>query len=264
MAIENLEQLEKSVGLEPGKLAEMISSEDTHKLDLDNLIISNKNDYEARLENIKKETKTAAVEIAVKNARNELGLEFEGKTMENLLNNFKNKIESESKVAPEKKYSDLHKDFESLQGVSKSWEDKYMSLENTYKQKENQRQIDNSILKSIPDNTILGKDDILALIKAKTEFNVGDNGLEIIKDGVVQKNQATLNLLSTDEYVSSFVTPYLKTAEGGAGGKDSNTKGNETSLDLFDKRMEAKGINIGSEGYNEEMSKAIKEGTLKF
>jgi len=94
MAIENLEQLEKSVGLEPGKLAEMISSEDTHKLDLDNLIISNKNDYDARLENIKKETKTAAVEIAVKNARNELGLEFEGKTMENLLNNFKSKIES--------------------------------------------------------------------------------------------------------------------------------------------------------------------------
>lgn len=264
MAIENLEQLEQSVGLEKGKLSEMINSEETFNLELDNFVISKKDDYNSLIDNHKKTARVEGEEIAIKNARTKLGLDFQGKTMDNLLNSFKEQIVSEAKIEPNKKYDNLHKDFEALQSVSKSWEEKYTGLEQTYKQKENQLKIDTSILKSIPDNVSIPKEDILAIAKARIGFNIGEDGIEIVKDGVVQKNQANMNLLTISEFMPEFITPYLKTPEGGSGGGDSSNKGGESSLELFDKKMEAKGIAIESEDYNIEMSLALKNGTLKF
>jgi hypothetical protein len=265
MAIENLDAIGASLGLESGKFAEMISSEDSHKIDLDNFVISNKTDYESRLSNIKRENQQAGLEIAIKNARNELGLEFEGKKdLKPLLEAYKNHIEKEAKIEPNQKYDTLKSDFEKIQGIASEWETKFNDLQGTYKKREQQRTIDNTLLSSIPDNTTIPKDDVLAILKAKVDFNIGDDGLEIIKDGVVQKNESTLNLLSPNEFMKDFITPYLKKPEGGAGGKDSGSGGRETSFDLFNKQMEDKGISQGSEAYNVEMSKAIQSGTLKF
>jgi hypothetical protein len=264
MAVENIEQIEQSFGLEKGKLAEMMASEETHKIDIDNFVIKPKSDYDALINNLKKESGTAAVEIAIKNARNELGLDFQGKTMENLLKAYGEKVETDAKIDPNKKYDSLKTDFEKLQGNLTEWQSKYTNLESTYKQKEQQATINNTLLKEIPDNTILGKEDILAILKARYQFNIGEDGFEIVKDGQVQKNQANMNLLSPGEFMKDFITPYLKPIEGGAAGKDSTGTGKETSLELFDKQMEAKGINVGSEQYNEFMSIAMKNGTLKL
>mgnify|MGYP000072533266 FL=1 len=265
MAIENIDIIEQSFGLEKGKLTEMMSSEETHKIDIDNFVIKPKSDYEALLNNLKKESSTAAVEIAVKNARKDLGLEFEGKTMENLLKFYKEKVETEAKIDPNKKYDTLKSDFDKLQGNLSEWESKYTNLENTYKQKEQLTTINNTLLKSIPDNTTIPKEDVLAIMKARVQFNIGEDGFEIIgKDGNPMKNDANRNLITAEEFVSDFIKPYLKEVQGGAGGGDSSNSGKATSFDLFDKRMADKGINVGSERYNDEMSIAMKNGTLKL
>ena len=104
MAVENIEQIEQSFGLEKGKLAEMMASEETHKIDIDNFVIKPKSDYDALINNLKKESGNAALEIAIKNARNELGLDFQGKTMENLLKAYGEKVEADAKIDPNKKY----------------------------------------------------------------------------------------------------------------------------------------------------------------
>ena len=263
--INNLDSLEKSLGLESGKLQEMISSEEEHSLSLDNYIIDTKDNISLREENLKKEAKQAGLEIAIKNARNDLGLEFEGKKDLNpLLEAYKSKIESEAKVEPNERYDTLLKDFKALQVTRQEWEDKFNNLDSTYKQKEQQRTIDSNLLKSIPDNTTIPKDDILAILKSRTDFQVGEKGVEVLKNGQVVKNEQTLDPLSLNDYMTTFVKPYLKEPQGGAGGKDSKSGGNETSLDLFDKRMEAQGINVGSAQYNAELSKAIGNGTLKL
>lgn len=264
MAVENIEQIEQSFGLEKGKLAEMMASEENHKIDIDNYVIKTKSDHEALINNLKKESGNATLEIAIKNARNEFGLDFQGKTMENLLKAYGEKVEADAKIDPNKKYDTLKTDFEKLQGNLTDWQSKYTNLESTYKEKEQQSSINNTLLKEIPENTILDKDDILAILKAKYQFNIGDDGFEIIKGGQVQKNQANMNLLSPGEFMKEFITPYLKPVDGGAGGKDSTGTGKETSLELFDKQMEMKGINVGSESYNELMSIAMKNGTLKL
>ena len=83
MAIENLEAVEKSLGLEAGKLNEMFTSEENHNIDLDSRVFFTKEDYESRINNIKKETKFNSVEEAIKLARKDNELDFQGKTMEN-------------------------------------------------------------------------------------------------------------------------------------------------------------------------------------
>jgi hypothetical protein len=56
MALENIAEIETSLGIESGKLTEMITSEENHKIDLSGLLIEKKSIYEERLANIKKET----------------------------------------------------------------------------------------------------------------------------------------------------------------------------------------------------------------
>lgn len=264
MAVENIDILEQSLGLEKGKLTEMITSEDKHTLEFDKYVIKPKSDYDDLLNNIKKESSTAAVEIAIKNARNELGLDFQGKTMENLLKSYAEKIEAEAKVDPNKKYDSLKSDFDKLQGNLKEWETKYTTLESTYKQKEQASTIKNTLLKEIPENTLLDKEDILALAMAKYQFGIDEDGFAISKEGVLLKNDSNMNRITPSEFMKTFITPYLKPIDGGAGGKDSTGGNKETSLELFNKKMESKGININSQKYNEEMKLAMSNGTLKL
>jgi len=264
MAIDNLEQLEQSIGLESGKLAEMISSEETHTIAMDDYVIKPKSDYDSYIENVKKEHGKATLEIAIKNKRKDLGLEFEGKTLDNLLKFYGEKVEADAKIDPNKKYDTLKSDFEKVQGNVAEWEQKYSDLEKTYKQKDSMRTIETSIMKEIPDNTILPKEDILALIKSRTQFNIGEEGLEIIKNGEVQKNESTRNLTTMNEYMKSFITPYLKEVDGGAGGRDSSGNAKEGSFEMFEKQMEAKGISVGSEAYSLALTEGIKKGTIKM
>ena len=77
-------------------------------------------DLEARDSAIKGKAKaeggTAAVEIAIKNARNELGLEFEGKTMANLIKAHEAKIKADAKIEPDKRVQELTAANEALRG----------------------------------------------------------------------------------------------------------------------------------------------------
>jgi len=265
MALENIQEIEKALGLEEGKFNEIITSEENHSIDISGLYISKKSDHDALTENLKKTYRQEGVEVAVKTARNELGLEFEGKkTLKPLLEAYAKKIENDAKIEPNEKYDTLKVDFEKRGNLITEWEEKYNDLQSNFKQKESQRTIDNTLLKEIPGNTSIPKDDILAILKSKYDFNVGEDGFEIIKDGQVQKNDANMNLLTAKEFMTTFINPYLKKVDGGAGGDDSKSGGKESSLDVFNKRMEEKSVNIGSEAYNNEMSKAIKDGTLKF
>lgn len=271
MAVENIEILEQSLGLEKGKLTEMITSEEKHSLEFDNYVIKPKSDYDALLNNIKRDSN----EIGRKELFKELGVDFEGTGVHrdvtrsvDFLKKWNedavSKAIEEAKIDPNKKYDTLKADFDKLQGNLTEWENKYNTLESTYKQKEQASTIKNTLLKEIPDNTLLDKEDILALAMAKFQFGIDEDGFAIMKNGEIQKNEANRNRITPNEFMKSFITPYLKPIEGGGKGKDSVGGGKETSLDIFDKLMESKGINVGSEAYNEQMSLAMKNGTLKL
>lgn len=262
MAIENLEAVEKSLGLEAGKLNEMFTSEENHNIDLDSRVFFTKEDYESRINNIKKETKFNSVEEAVKLARKDNELDFQGKTMENLLKAYGEKRDKENSIEPEKKYSELKTNFEKLQGINIGWEEKYNNLESDYKKKSQTRQINETLMKNIPDNTTIGKDDILAIMKAKYDFNIGEDGLEIIDGGKILKNETSMNNLTPEEFLKTFVKPYIKPVEGGRGDGDQKGNAKEGTFESWDAQMKEQGLS--GQAYSIALQKAIKDGVVKM
>ena len=260
MPIENIGEIEQSLGIEAGKLTEWISSEDNHKVELENLVIKPKADYDTLINNLKKESGSAALEIAIKEQRKKLGLEFEGKTMDNLLSSFQKKVETEAKIDPNKKYDTLKSDFEKLQGIASDWESKYSNLETNLNQERQQRKIDSDILSKLPDNLVMSKEDMLVILKAKNQIKIGEDGYEIIgQDGKPMKNQSNMNNLTLDEFLPAFTKPYIKPVSDGAGDDDDETI-KPGSFEAFEKEMESK--NATSEQFNEELQKRIANKTL--
>ena len=80
-----------------------------------NFVIRSKEDETTFIENHKKDARKEGVEIAVKNARNELNLDFQGKTVENLIKAVQSKAVNEAKVEPNERIESLTKDVEMLQ-----------------------------------------------------------------------------------------------------------------------------------------------------
>ncbi|WP_296683298.1 hypothetical protein [Flavobacterium sp.] len=264
MAVENLNEIETSLGLEPGKLSEMITSEESHTIDLSERIILPKETYEERISNLKKEAATAAIEIAVKEQRNALGLEFQGKTIENLVNAIKVKVETDSKIEPEEKYKNLKSDFEKLQSNLVEKENEFTTFKTNIERQNSLAEIKNEFTKYVPDNTLVSKSTIFVEAKEKGFSFEKEDGRVVIKDamGNVIKNDSTLSPVSVKEWVTEFVTPYLPTATGGSGKKDEPGGAKTGSLEAFMKEAEKQGWNASQQ--NEEMAKRIANGTLKL
>ena len=267
MALENINEIEKAFGLEEGKLSEMITSEEKHKIDLSEFIIEPKSIYDERLTNIKTHSGITAREIAVKKIRDEFGLEFKGKNEDNLIQALKardEKIKSEVIKDPEERYTSLKTDFEKLQSNLNLEIQKRTELETSFAQKEKESKIKSDVFKHIPDNTIVGKSTILLEAKEKGySFNDLD-GKTVVKDskGEIIKNENTLSPITVEEWAKSFVTPYLKPLEGGSGRKDDVPPSKAGSFEAFEK--EAAKNNWTAMQKNTEMAKRIKEGTLSL
>jgi len=264
MAIENISEIEQSLGIEAGQLTEMMTSEEKHTIDLSGHVIKTKGDHDAFIGNIKKESGAAAVEIAVKKARKDLGLEFEGKTMDNLLKFHGEKVVADANIEPNQKFDNLKKDFEKRGELITEWEGKYSKLEGDWKTEKQGRSINNTLLKSIPDNVSIPKEDILAILKSKHQFRNGEDGFEIIgSDGQPLKNETNRNLVTPGEFMEEFIKPYLKEVQGGGGeGGEGDRAPQAGSYDAFEKEMEKAGI-TGAD-LTMEMQKRIKDGTLKM
>lgn len=261
MALENITELEQTLGLESGKLQEMITSEENHKIDLSTKVIVDKNIYDERIANIKKESSTMALEIAVKEQRNALGLDFQGKTMENLVNAIKLKVESESKIEPEEKFKALKTDFEKLQENYNAKETEFTTFKTNIEKQNELNEIKSEFTKHIAGDTLVSKSTIFTEAKEKGYSFEKEDGKIVVKlNGETQKNNDTLSAITVKEFVTNFSTPYLKKPTGGGGGDDETNGGKAGSFDAFLKEAEKNGWNATKQ--NEEMAKRIKDGTL--
>lgn len=264
MAVENIAEIEQSLGIEAGKLQEMITSDEAHTIDLTSKVILDKPIYEERISNIKKESANAAIEMAVKAKRTELGLDFQGKNFDNLLTAFKTKIEAESTAEPEEKYKKLKTDFEGLQSVVQEKDNKINELTTTFAQKEKRSKIQSDVFKFIPDNVIVSKGTIMIEAEQKGFTFDEVEGKTVVKgaDGEVIKNLTTFSPISLEEWMPTFVTPFIPKVEGGAGGGDKGGNSLAGSLEAFEKEAEKAGWNITQK--NAEMLRRITAGTLKL
>ena len=263
MALENIAEIETTLGIESGKLIEMINSEEAFKVDLTEKVFLDKTAYEERIANIKKESATVAIETAVKEQRNNLGLDFQGKTIENLVSAIKSKTELENKIEPDEKYKTLKSEFDGLVSKLNEKDSEFNSFKSNIEKTNLLNEIKGEFTKYIPDNTLVSKSTIFTEAKEKGFSFEKEEGRVVIKDsnGNILKDD-NYSPISVKDWVSNFSTPYLPKVEGGKGAADDLGESKAGSFEAFMKESVRQGWNASKQ--NEEMAKRISNGTLKL
>lgn len=267
MAIGNIADLEKSLKLGEGSLQAAIDNKDSVDIEIPVLVIRTPDEDEELTANMKKEFHTAGREIAIKEARNELGLDFQGKTMANLLNAHKDLVLKDSAVEPNEKIKGLQSDLDAVRNSFESQTADFDLFKNETKKAQSLNKINDQILGSMEGEFSLVKSDLLTLFNAKHSSQINEDGkLEFSQNGTVLKNDTTRSLLNVQEVVSAFTKDFAKNTQkpGGGGGGDDKGGGSQSSMEKFIKEMEGNNIAPGGSEFNEEMQKRINAGTLKL
>lgn len=195
------------------------------------------------------------VEIEVKDFKQKLGLDFTGKTIENLLNAHKNSVLSEAKIEPEKKVVELQEKVTTLQNTVKEYEGKLSAkekeVEGVY--------ISNNLLSVMPENTILPKEKIIALMKSDGyDFQKKDGKIVAVKDGKVVEDKLS-NPMELKDITTKYATDNsllkVEKAPKGRGGDDE--KGNNSFSKLSE--IKAKFKEEGKSEYGDEFRNAVQE-----
>lgn len=271
--IENVTQIEQTLGLEEGAIKSAIESEENVTINVptgkfyeeDKFVIKSLEDHEKFVENLKGEQKNAGLEIAIKEAKRELGYDFDGKKDINQLLQFHaNKVLEDAKIEPDTKIQELSSDKEKLQATNRTLQEQIDQLVQDGKAKDNQRRIDDNILGSINGELTLSKGQIATLFKSEYSVVEDEGKLVVQKGGETLKDSTNLDPLSVGDVLGEFTKQFAKQAEGGAGGGDTNAPGKAGTLEAFNEEMAKKGINQNSEEYNQEMMKRIADNTLNI
>ena len=261
--IENLGDVAKAAGIKEEVLKEALESEESVKIEVnpDRVVYESKEDLETYVNNVSKEKSKAALEIAVKEKRNELGLEFEGKTIDNLVNAIQEKALTDAKIEPNEKIKGLQSDLEKLRTQLTEKDSAYEQLQNKYKVEGQQRTINNKILESLPkEGTIIGQEEMLTLFKSKYDVSLNDEGSIVVsQNGEVLKDNL-MNPKGLSDIANEFSTSYIKKPDGGRGKGNEGANYKEGTFDSFMKEMDEKGIS--GQALNHEMNKRIADGTL--
>lgn len=270
MPINNINDIEKFLRLEEGTLSAALQNEEGVDIQInDQLIVRTQEEINTREKNLTDTAKVAAVEIAVKTARNELGLSFEGKTMDNLIAAHKLKIESESQAEPNEQIQTLKSDNEKLRGNLEIKQGEIEGLNSQFKEFENKttigRQVDSAFLSAVEGKkTTIPMADMKDLFMTRTQLDVNEGKTVLMQNGEPVKDSTTLEPIPLDSHVTEFVNQYIKPVEGGGGGGNEVTPRGQGTYEAFEEEMTKAGIQPNSEAFNKEMAARTAAGTLKF
>jgi len=270
MPINNINDLEKFLRLEEGTLKAAIDNEEGVDIQIsEDLVVRTQEEISTREKNLTDTAKVAAVEIAVKGMRNELGLEFEGKTMENLIAAHRAKVESEAQAEPDQRIRELQSDNDKLRQNLETKQGEVEALNTRFTEFENRntinRQVDDAFLGAIEGKkTTIPMQDMKDLFMVRNSLKVDDGKTVLLRDGEVAKDETTLNPVPLDTHVNEFVNQFVKPAEGGNAGGNEPAPSAAGTYEAFEKEMAEKGHNVGSEEFNREMNSRTAAGTLEI
>lgn len=233
------------------------------------LVIRAKDEEETFLTNVRAEARRAGVEVSVKEFKEKLGLSFEGKSIDKLVDAVQKKTIEDAKIEPEQKVKELQKDIEILKGSLTQVTTEKDSILNEFKGFKTESIINNTIASLIPEKTAIPKDDMILLIKNKMKFEVDETNKIVVKDiatGDVMKNPTTLDPLAPKDVLSSFFNQnptYLQGARGGAGGDDSMPPGTKMTMEAFLEKKKAEGLSHADPKVIAEAEQLMKDGLLE-
>ena len=196
----------------------------------------NKEQLSERLKNHVDISKPTLIEMAIKEARNSLGLEFEGKTIENLAKAAIEKGKKEAGVKPNEALAEKDSIIEKLQKTIQDVENDYKTKLETKEGELSQIRTNQNIYGLIPDNldTQLSKKDLAILFKNDVQTVEQDGKLLYKQNGEILRDAKTQNPLSGENVINDWLSKKnIMAKQENKGRADGNSKPKTTSLDAI-------------------------------
>jgi hypothetical protein len=231
------------------------------------LVIRDKTEDEVYATNLRAEAKKAGVEVAVKEMRTSLGLSFEGKTMDNLIDAVKVKTLADANIEPAEQLKSAMKDIDTLKGTISTLTTEKETIGKQFHSFKTDAIVNNTIASLLPENIAVPKDDMILLMKNKMKFEVDETNKVIVKNasGEVMKNATTLEPLQPKDVITTFFNnnpSYVKGAKGGNGGDDETNDTTKMTVEAFMEKKAKEGIGHTDPKFIAELTQLKKDGGL--
>jgi hypothetical protein len=207
--------------------------------------------------------KTAGVEMAVKGAKEKLGLDFTGKTIDGLVEAATKKALEDAKVTPDAKVKELETKVSTLQNTVRDYETKMAEKDVEV----TGIRVNSELYKHIPapgeNGPALAQDDIIQLMKANGyEFKQESGAFKAFKGGQLVQDKLS-NPLPLKDVVNQFMVDKKLVTEagapGGRGGDDKKPPVKAMKYSELKKQFEAQGKSTMGEEFNNAITQAVKE-----
>lgn len=256
----------KLTAMTEAEIEELINATEEKELSLpEGLKVFTPDEYSQLETNLKDSGKAAYIrtgkDVLIKDLKEKLGLEFEGKDADTFIEKAKEKIIADAKLPANEQKQQWEADKKTLQSQVAEWKGKYeseVSAHGTTKQ-------DSTLLKKFPTdrNTSLSDEDRLLLLKSKVEIK-NEDGKEVVyyKGQRLQDNltnplpieAAIKNVFEQEKWIGAAPGP----APHGRGGGGGATPGTFKNLKEVNAEIERQGIHIGSEKAQQILKEAMK------
>lgn len=211
-----------------------------------------------------KNGKEKGTEMLVKETKDKLGLDFQGRTLDGLLDAHAKKVLADAKIEPQKKVTELEEQLATVKGTAKTLQEQLAA-----KDKEIEGvKIHGELAKYVPapgeNGPAIGADDVIALMKASGYgFELKDGKMVATKDGKVLQNNLS-EALPPAEVVTGFLKEKKLIAEAaqqpaGRGGAGSGKAVKVTKLSELTEQFKAQGKNTLGEEFNKAVEAAAKD-----
>lgn len=224
-------------------------------------LVRTKDEEETFLNNIKSETSKAAIEIEVKKLRNDLGLEFEGKTVKKLVEALTEKNRVEFTKDPNDQLTAKEKDIQTLKQKIQEIEEEKNKVATEFGSYKNELTLEREIRASLPANLSIPEEDIIMIIKNRLKPSVDEGKVVFKKGDDILKDSTTLEPLAAKKVLEDFFAEnksYVKAVDGGKGGQDDPGNAQTNNREAWLKKYESAGGDMSSESVNRAMMEAIK------
>lgn len=261
------ETLQKIATLAKVKVEDLETAiKDEKEVDLtiqDKLTAFSEEEVQTLKSNEYKSGKEAGVEMAVKDAREKLGLKFEGKTIDGLVEAATKKALDDAKVTPDEKVKELEGKVTTLQGTVKEYETKLAEKDTEV----SGIKLNSELYKHIPqpgeNGPALGADDVIQLMKLNGYEFKQENGAVVTYKG----GKALTDKISNNLPINDVVTGFLKEKKlivedgtpGGRGGGDKTPAGKAGKLSELKKQFSDQGKSLLGEEFSQAVAQASKD-----
>lgn len=251
-----IEALAKTVGLDASELANAISDEQEKDLTIDVIKSFTSEEWGKHEEAIDKEKKSkydngkrVGSEQVISELKTKVGLDFQGKSEDDFISNFKSKVLDDNDKNPDSRIVELEKDIKTLRDVTlKGEQEKNIQLQAQIDQINTKSKVTKLIPSKLPVGITQG--DAETILMSNLEFTKDDEGNEVVKkNGQVLKDEKLRTNVSYETAVTDFVTERNwrssepgRGGEGSEGSKHSDYKAIRSMKEMND-YFEANGIN---------------------